>query len=57
MVLVALPSGLWVGKYEVTQAEYTQVMKTNPSNPKWRTDRQPVEQVTWNEAVEFTHKL
>jgi len=57
MVLVFVPSGLWVGKYEVTQGEYNQVMKTNPSNPKWRNDRQPVEQVTCNEAVEFTRKL
>jgi formylglycine-generating enzyme required for sulfatase activity len=57
MVLVFVPSGLWVGKYEVTQGEYNQVMKTNPSNAKWRNDRQPVEQVTWNEAVEFTRKL
>jgi formylglycine-generating enzyme required for sulfatase activity len=57
MVLVFAPSGLWVGKYEVTQGEYNQVMKSNPSNPKWRSDRQPVEQVTWNDAVEFTRKL
>jgi formylglycine-generating enzyme required for sulfatase activity len=57
MVLVIVPSGLWVGKYEVTQGEYNQVMKSNPSNPKWRSDRQPVEQVTWNDAVEFTRKL
>jgi formylglycine-generating enzyme required for sulfatase activity len=57
MVLVLLPSGLWVGKYEVTQGEYRQVMKANPSNSKWLNDRQPVEQVTWNEAVEFTRKL
>ncbi|HZR21588.1 MAG TPA: SUMF1/EgtB/PvdO family nonheme iron enzyme [Verrucomicrobiae bacterium] len=57
MVLVLLPSGLWVGKYEVTQAEYYQVMKTNPSNPKWLNDRQPVQQVTWNDAIEFTRKL
>ena len=57
MVLVLLPSGLWAGKYEVTQAEYVRVMKSNPSNGKWRSDRQPVEQVSWNEAVEFTRRL
>ncbi len=55
MVLVQLPSGLWVGKYEVTQAEYRKVMGANPSF--WVDDRKPVEQVTWNDAVEFNHKL
>jgi formylglycine-generating enzyme required for sulfatase activity len=55
MVLVRLPSGIWVGKYEVTQAEYQKVMGTNPS--KSVNDRQPVEKVTWNDAVEFTRKL
>jgi serine/threonine protein kinase/class 3 adenylate cyclase len=57
MVLVRLPSGIWVGKYEVTQAEYMKVMKANPSNPRWIHPRQPVEQVTWNEAVEFMRRL
>jgi formylglycine-generating enzyme required for sulfatase activity len=57
MILVRVPSGLWVGKFEVTQAEYNQVMKVNPSSPKWLNDRQPVQQVTWNDAVEFTRKL
>jgi formylglycine-generating enzyme required for sulfatase activity len=55
MVLVRVPSGLWVGKYEVTQSEYQTVMGTNPSKSK--NDRQPVEQVTWNDAMEFTRKL
>jgi formylglycine-generating enzyme required for sulfatase activity len=55
MVLVGLPSGMWVGKYEVTQAEYRKVMGTNPSRSV--NDRQPVERVSWNDAVEFTRKL
>ncbi len=55
MILVAIPSGIWVGKYEVTQAEYKRVMGTNPS--KFVDDRQPVEKVNWNEAVEFNRKL
>jgi formylglycine-generating enzyme required for sulfatase activity len=55
MVLVPLPSGIWVGKYEVTQAEYRKVMKSNPS--KSVNDRQPVEQVAWNDAKEFCRKL
>ena len=55
MVLVHLPSGIWVGKYEVTQAEYRKVMGTNPS--KSPNDHRPVERVTWNEAIEFVRKL
>jgi formylglycine-generating enzyme required for sulfatase activity len=56
MVLVELPSRLWVGKYEVTQAEYRKVMGTNTS--KFTNDvRQPVERVTWIEANEFCRKL
>ena len=55
MILVSLPSGFWVGKFEVTQAEYLSVMKSNPS--KSANDRQPVEKVSWNEAVEFCRRL
>jgi len=55
MALVPLPSGLRVGKYEVTQAEYQQVMGSNPSNTVG--ERQPVEKVTWNDAREFCRRL
>lgn len=55
MVLVPLPSGLWVGRFEVTQAEYAKVMGSNPSKAKG--DRQPVEWVTREDAAEFCRKL
>ena len=55
MVLVSMPSGIWVGKYEVTQGEYRKVMWSNPS--KSINDRQPVERVTWNGANAFCKKL
>jgi formylglycine-generating enzyme required for sulfatase activity len=55
MVLVAMPSGIWVGKYEVTQAEYRRVMWSNPS--KFVNDRHPVERVTWHAANAFCQKL
>lgn len=55
MVLVSMPSGVWVGKYEVTQGEYRKVMWSNPS--KSINDRQPVERVTWNGANAFCRKL
>jgi len=55
MVLVSMPSGIWVGKYEVTQGEYRKVMWSNPSQSI--NDRQPVERVTWNGAKAFCSKL
>ena len=60
MVLVPLGakwSGtkMWVGKYEVTQAEYRKVMGSNPSGSQG--EQQPVERVNWNEATEFCRKL
>ncbi len=45
----------FMGKYEVTQAQYQAVMGNNPS--KFKGAKRPVEQVTWDEAVEFCRKL
>jgi len=60
MILIPMPvkwsaTKVWVGKYEVTQAEYERVMGTNPSRSTH--ERQPVENVSWNEAIEFCRKL
>ncbi len=44
-----------VGKYEITQSEWRAVMGNNPSKVKG--DRNPVEDVRWNKAKEFTKKL
>jgi formylglycine-generating enzyme required for sulfatase activity len=46
----------YMGKYEVTQAQYRAVVGTNPSRFK-NCDQCPVEQVSWNDAVEFCRKL
>jgi formylglycine-generating enzyme required for sulfatase activity len=52
---VTLTKGFYLGKYEVTQAQWEKAMGSNPSNFKGA-DR-PVERVSWTEAVEFCKKL
>ena len=52
---VTLTEGYWLGKYEVTQAQYEAIMGTNPSYT--RGDNNPVEEVSWNDAMEFCKKL
>jgi len=65
---VILTQGFYLGVYEVTQEEYQQVMGTNPSFfaatgerkttvAGLDTRRFPVENVSWNDAVEFCRKL
>lgn len=56
LVTVKIPGYSYAfGKYEVTQAQYESVMRKNPSNFKGY--NLPVENVTWNDAVEFCKKL
>jgi formylglycine-generating enzyme required for sulfatase activity len=52
---VTLSAGYWLGKYEVTQREYTEVMGSSPSH--FKGDALPVENVSWEEAKEFCRKL
>ena len=52
---VTLTKGYWLGKYEVTQSQYKAVMGTNPSY--FSGDNNPVEQVSWYDAMEFCEKL
>ena len=54
--------GFWMGKYEVTQAQWLQVMGRNPAYFVEQAAGQtalilPVEQVSWNDAQEFIQKL
>jgi formylglycine-generating enzyme required for sulfatase activity len=52
---VTIPKPIAVGKYEVIQAEYSFVLGYNPSNIK--ANRNPVEQVSWDDAQKFVRKL
>jgi formylglycine-generating enzyme required for sulfatase activity len=49
---VTLTKGFWMGVHEVTQAEYTAVIGSNPSFFTGNTNR-PVETVSWNNAVAY----
>jgi formylglycine-generating enzyme required for sulfatase activity len=67
--LVTISRGFWMGKYEVTQAEFLDVMGYNPSfhngvqnTPEPGTDygtdlSRPVEQLKWSDAVAYCQAL
>jgi formylglycine-generating enzyme required for sulfatase activity len=52
---VRISSHYWLGKYAVTQAQWKAVMGNNPS--KFKGAQHPVENVSWNSAVEFCERL
>ena len=47
------PKAFDLGKFEVTQAEWRQVMIHNRDPSQYKGDRRPVESVSWNEAQTF----
>ncbi len=51
---VTISKPFYMGKYEVTQKEYFDVMGNNPS--RFKGDNRPVEQVSWYEAVKYCNK-
>lgn len=48
--------GFWLGKYEVTQGQWTTIMKNNTSEFT-HGNTYPVEQVSWHKAREFILRL
>ena len=52
---VTLTKPFKIGVHEVTQAQYEQVMGVNPS--KYKGASNPVEEVNWDDAVEFCRRL
>ena len=54
---VTLTRGFWLGKTEVTQGQYEALMGSNPSKFTNAGRNAPVEQVSWDDAMEFCRKL
>lgn len=54
---VTFASGFYIGRYEVTQAQWQKVMSNNPSNFSSCGENCPVEQVSWDDVQEFIKKL
>ena len=52
---VTLTKDYWLGKFEVTQAQYEAIMGNNPSS--YKGSNRPVENVSWEDAKEFCNKL
>ena len=53
---VRISRGFWLGKHEVTQAEWQGLMGTNPSSNSG-CGQCPVEEVSWDDAQEFIGRL
>ncbi|WP_370576075.1 SUMF1/EgtB/PvdO family nonheme iron enzyme [Methanomethylovorans sp.] len=52
---VSIQKDFYLGKYEVTQKQWVEVMGSNPSY--FKGENKPVEKVSWNNAQEFVRKL
>jgi len=49
--------GFYIGKYEVTQAQWKAVMGSGNNPSSFKGDDLPVENVSWNDAKDFCQKL
>ncbi|MDP8235913.1 MAG: formylglycine-generating enzyme family protein [Candidatus Erginobacter occultus] len=52
---VEISRGFWMGKHEVTQEQYQEIMKSNPSD--FQGGNLPVERVSWDNALLFCENL
>ena len=54
---VKLSTGFWISRCPVTQAQWSAVMKNNPSFNSQGGIECPVESVSWHDAISFCNKL
>lgn len=54
--VVAIDNPFWLGKYEITQAQWRAVMGSNPSEMQTGDDH-PVENVSWKDCQEYLRRL
>ena len=52
---IEISQAFYLGKYEVTQAQWKDVMGKNPSG--FKGDNRPVEEVSWEDVQEFIRRL
>ncbi|TVP79287.1 MAG: PEGA domain-containing protein [Puniceicoccaceae bacterium] len=52
---VRLTRGFWMGIHELTQRQYSSVMKRNPSH--FKGPNRPVENILWDDAMKFCEAL
>ncbi len=52
---VRISKGFWIGRYEVTQNNYFNIMKKNPS--RFPDPLKPVERLSWYDAVAYCENL
>jgi len=52
---VTIRQAFWMGKFEVTQAQWESVMGSNPSH--FKGEQNPVEQVSWDDTQNFLKRL
>ena len=52
---VKLTKGFWLGKYEVTQEQWTSVMGSN--NSRFKGENRPVDSVSWGDCQAFIRKV
>lgn len=55
--VVTLSQGYWLGRTEVTQAEWAEVMDNVPHPSRYKGANRPVEQISWVTAMAFCRKL